>query len=146
VEWESAPGAGVTKPDPSLKTFVFTLKNPHNFPPRKFALKVEKKDKALSCCSSRGPWFYGPAIGIYDHCNAHTHNGTYLFSFAYTNDTGLDGNTFFTGSEDFKVKEIEVFEITDETTPPNATLLDHESLTISPAPFATAGKQLSLHP
>jgi hypothetical protein len=31
-------------------------------------------------------------------------------------DTGLDGQTFFTGSRNFKVKEIEVFEITNETT------------------------------
>jgi hypothetical protein len=29
----------------------------------------------------------------------------------YTNDTGLDEFTFFTGSQWFQVKEIEVFEI-----------------------------------
>jgi hypothetical protein len=32
---------------------------------------------------------------------------------AYTNDTGLDGKTVFTGSQCFQVREIEVFEITD---------------------------------
>jgi hypothetical protein len=35
------------------------------------------------------------------------------FGYTYTNDTGLDGKMFFTGSKNFKVKEIEVFEITD---------------------------------
>jgi hypothetical protein len=35
------------------------------------------------------------------------------FGDVYTNDTGLDGATFFTGSRNFKVREIEVFEITD---------------------------------
>jgi hypothetical protein len=35
------------KADHSLKSFVFTLKNPHNFPVRKFALKAEKKDRAI---------------------------------------------------------------------------------------------------
>jgi hypothetical protein len=34
---------------------------------------------------------------------------------SYTNDTGLDGKTFFTGSEYFSAKEIEIFEISDST-------------------------------
>jgi hypothetical protein len=34
------------KPDPSVKSFLFTLKHPHNFPARKFALKAERKDEA----------------------------------------------------------------------------------------------------
>jgi hypothetical protein len=33
--------------DPSLKSFVFTLKNPHDVSPRRFALKAEKKDRAI---------------------------------------------------------------------------------------------------
>jgi hypothetical protein len=32
------------KPDPSQKSFLFTLKNPHNVPRRRFASKAEKKD------------------------------------------------------------------------------------------------------
>jgi hypothetical protein len=38
------------------------------------------------------------------------------FDSYYTNDTGLNGNTFSTGSQYFFVKEIEIFEITDSTT------------------------------
>jgi hypothetical protein len=46
VEWESRYGE---KADPSLMSFLFTLKNPHNVPARRFALKAEKKNKAISC-------------------------------------------------------------------------------------------------
>jgi hypothetical protein len=43
-------------------------------------------------------------------CNANTGSCTFLGD-TYTNDTGLDGYIVFTGSADFQVKEIEVFEI-----------------------------------
>jgi hypothetical protein len=33
---------------------------------------------------------------------------------SYANESGLDGETFFTGAMEFKVKEIEVFELVDE--------------------------------
>jgi hypothetical protein len=51
-------------------------------------------------------------MGVSDDCNANTSSFTYL-GLAYYNDTGLDGKMVFTGSNLFKVKEIEVFEITD---------------------------------
>jgi hypothetical protein len=111
VKWES-PSKGKLKADPSLKSFVFTLKNPHNFPARKFALKAEKKDEAISCDSERGPYFYG-GIGVSDNCDAHSSSFTQHFGSSYANDTGQDGRTFFAGSGTFTVKEIEVFEITD---------------------------------
>jgi hypothetical protein len=64
VEWESREWNGRTgnanngwKVDPSLKRFVFTLKNPHNFPARRFALKAEKKERAIWCRSDWGPHF-----------------------------------------------------------------------------------------
>jgi hypothetical protein len=106
----------IFKADPSLKSFVFTLKNPRDFPPRKFALKAEMKHRAIVCDSSRGPNFGD--IGVVDKCNANTDSYT-NFCACYVNDTGpkpialLDSMTFFTGSQSFTVKEIEVFEITD---------------------------------
>jgi hypothetical protein len=118
VEWESRVWNGkwgaennCWKSDDSLKSFLFTLKNPHNIPARKFALKAEEKKRALLCDSAYGP-ILGNDIYVYDSCNANTHSYTRLGE-VYTNDTGLDGTTIFTGSGDFKVKEIEVFEITD---------------------------------
>jgi hypothetical protein len=98
------------KADASLKSFLFTLKNPRNIPARKFALKAEKKEKAIYCDSKLGPCFND--IIISDNCNANT-NSVISFGFSYTNDTGLDGRTFFTGSRYFRVNEIEVFAIMD---------------------------------
>jgi hypothetical protein len=108
VEWDSKSSS---KADPSVRSFLFTLKNPHKFPARRFALKAAKKDKAIYCGSGFGAHFYD--IGVFDNCNTNTNSWTHFFGQTYTNDAGLDGKTFFTGSRDFQVKEIEVFEITD---------------------------------
>jgi hypothetical protein len=117
VEWESRVWNGKSrhennclKADESLKSFLFTLKNPHNDLARRFALKAEKKDEAIWCHSDFGPRFWD--IVVWDNCNANTNSFSGWFGTCYTNDTGLDGKTFFTGSLYFQVKEIEVFEIT----------------------------------
>jgi hypothetical protein len=95
--------------DGSLKSFVFTLKNPHNMPAKTFALKVKEKQDTIVCDSKRGPCFY-TSIYVYDNCNTNTGSYTSL-GHTYINDTGLTGNIVFTGSKNFQVKEIEVFEI-----------------------------------
>jgi hypothetical protein len=98
-------------PSPNAQTrSLFTLKNPNNFPARRFALNPEEKDSAIFCGDTRCQDFND--IAVLDNCNANTHSYT-LFGRSYTNDTGLDEKVVFTGSEYFKVKEIEVFEITD---------------------------------
>jgi hypothetical protein len=108
VQWES--GSGRSKADPSLKSFLFTLKNPHNVPARRFALKAEKKDEAIWSSSLYGPNFGDIGVGndysVYYCCASN-------FGDGYTNDTGLNGSTFFTDSDWFEMKEIEVFEITE---------------------------------
>jgi hypothetical protein len=118
VEWESRKHNGKSGPednrcktDPSLKSFLFTLKNPHNLPARTFVLDAEGKDDAITCDSKRGPCF-GDDLGVSDDCNANTDSWSDL-SDCYANDTGLDGETVLTGSDYFTVKEIEVFEITN---------------------------------
>jgi hypothetical protein len=111
VKWESRPHSLYNKADPSLKSFLFTLKNPHNVPARKFALKAEKKNKAICCNSLRGPHFRD--IWVFDNRNANTRSYTNYFGRSYANNTSLDATTFLTGSLWFTVKEIEVFEITD---------------------------------
>jgi hypothetical protein len=115
VEWESRkPKSQYTtfncwKADGSQTSFLFTLKNPHNIPARRFALKAERKHHAIWCDSRWGPCFGG--IGVSDNCYASTRSHTFL-DVAYTNDTGLDRYIVFTGWQFFQVKEIEVFEIT----------------------------------
>jgi hypothetical protein len=91
--------------DDSLKSFLFTLKNPHNVAAQRFALKAGHAEHAIICNSSSGPCFYDIGITGTD--------GNAYFGYAYTNDTGVDGYKFFTGSRHFEVNEIEVFEITD---------------------------------
>jgi hypothetical protein len=112
LAWESRT-INCLKCDDSLKSFLFTLKNPRNTPARKFALKAERKEDAIFCGSWYGPAFgNGDGITVRDNCNANTDSWTDL-GVAYTNDTGLDGEVVFTGSRNFQVREIEVFEIRD---------------------------------
>jgi hypothetical protein len=107
VQWNSN---GCEKADPSLRSFLFTLKNPHNFRAKKFALNADHNE-AIVCHPKCGPHFCD--IGVRDDCSEHTGSYTSHFGTSYANDTGLDGRTFFTGSGGFTVKEVEVFEITD---------------------------------
>jgi hypothetical protein len=105
VAWESDRKF---KADPSLKNFLFTLKNPHNVPARRFALKAERKRKPSFCNSEGGR--HCDDIYVFDNCDVNTDSYAFL-GCSYTNDTGLNGKTFLTGSAYFQVKEIEVFEI-----------------------------------
>jgi hypothetical protein len=93
LEWESRVwnrkhGAedNIVKADPRLMSFLFTLKNPHNFPARTFPLKYEKKDRAILCDSTLGPRFLD--ISVSNHCNTNTHSWSQLDG-SYANDTGL---------------------------------------------------------
>jgi hypothetical protein len=117
VKWESRQHNGKWgrednryKADPSLESFLFTLKNPHNFQARKFALMKGRKDSAIRCDSCWAPDFYD--IHVSESYNAKARSYSSL-GCTYANDTDLDGNTVLTGSCHFTVKEIEVFEIAD---------------------------------
>jgi hypothetical protein len=116
VEWESrvwnqkqGNEDNTMKVDDSLRSFLFTLKNLHNIPARRFPLKAENKHQAISCFSEGGPNFYD--IVVYSDCNENAYNCTSL-GITYINNTGLAGEIVFVGSVDFKVEDIEVFEIT----------------------------------
>jgi hypothetical protein len=109
LEWES--GEWHLKSDENEKSFLFTLKNSHNIPAKRFALKAEQKQNAIYCNTECGPGFgRGCDIVVKDNCNANTHSFTFI-GFSYTNDTGLGETIVFTGSKCFQVKDIEVFEI-----------------------------------
>jgi hypothetical protein len=119
VEWESrvwngkgSDGNNRRAVDDSLKSFLFTLKNPHNIPAKRFALMAKEKHRAVFCDSGFGPCFGGGYdIYVSDNCNTNTNSQTGLGS-TYSSDTGLKLSIVFTGSGNFQVKEIEVFEIT----------------------------------
>jgi hypothetical protein len=113
VRWENTGG---WKGDDSLRSFLFTLRNPHGVPPRKFALKAEKKQDAIYGNSAYSAVFGGWDILVCSHCNAHRDSYTRISNRwsdrTYANDTAFED--FLTGAEYFTVKEIEVFEIADE--------------------------------
>jgi hypothetical protein len=125
VEWESGVWNGnggaesnLPKADDSGKSFLFTLKNLHNIAPRRFALIPAEKWRALLCDSGADLCFCD--TGVSDNCDTPTHSDTSLGD-TYTNDTGLDEETVFTGSGNFQGTEIEVFEITGQTSLPHNT-------------------------
>jgi hypothetical protein len=55
------------KEDGSLTNFVFTLKNLHHIPVRRFALKAETNARVIQGDPKHGRSF-GP-IGVSDHCS-----------------------------------------------------------------------------
>jgi hypothetical protein len=90
---------------------VFSIKNPHNVAPRKFALKQKKKQQAIWCRAMRGPNF--DDIYVSENCEASNESSTSRFGHTFENDTKLPGATFLTGDQKFQVREIEVFEVID---------------------------------
>jgi hypothetical protein len=94
------------------KSFVFTLKNPHGLPPRKFRLKPEERDRAILGRrngsfggSLIGPCFGSGDIAIADDWNANCDSHTFLGN-SYRNDTGLDGDT--SGSKKLKSSTLRI--------------------------------------
>jgi hypothetical protein len=110
VKWENNCGY---KGDDSLRSFLFTLRNPRGVPPRKFALKADKKQNALWCNSTRCALFGCGCISVYDNCNKNTNSYTSYFGDEYESVSGTREGDFLTGAVKFTVKEIEVFEIAD---------------------------------
>jgi hypothetical protein len=105
LSWDSTSG---WKADSNHHSFVFTIINPHNFGPRKFALKPDHSQYAIYCSASYGPLFgNGNTIRVCTKCA--TSNDSYTRLYAYVNDTKLDDYIVFTGEEHFTVKEIEIF-------------------------------------
>lgn len=94
--------------------FIFTLKNPHNIPPSKFNMKKEWLNHSICCDKSLGPIFGCNDIRIENECNIRNNSfsyydfqpGEYCF-----NDTTGKKRLLFTGEKNYKVKEIEVYNI-----------------------------------
>jgi hypothetical protein len=94
-----------------MKSFLFSLKNPHNIAARRFAMTQSGNPLAIYCHADSGPTFGGGYdIHVCDGSNGPSY--TY-FSSSFANDTGKSAAEFFTGAKSFTVSEIEVFEITE---------------------------------
>jgi hypothetical protein len=106
IAWASSGGYRM---DNAKTSFLFTLKNPRNIPPRKFALS--KPEYAIYCGSDRSAGFGGGQdLVVFGGCNNRADSYT-NFGHSYANDTGINDNEVLAGEYNFTVKEIEVFEI-----------------------------------
>jgi hypothetical protein len=97
-----------------MKSFVFTLKNPHHLAARTFSLNPDRKHYTMFCYPNTTMVFFGcwGAICITDNCNSHNNSHNRGFGHpesSFVNDTGLPGSTLFTGENTFTVKELEIF-------------------------------------
>lgn len=94
-------------PDPSNRSFIFTLTNPNNIPPTKYPCITSTN--AIQGHPSYGPLFGGGAdINVNNNCNSTSSNST---GFGYYQDTTGKGSDTFTGAANFSVQDIEVFTI-----------------------------------
>jgi hypothetical protein len=75
VEWASR-SKNWGKAESSLKSFLFSLRDPHNFPARGFALKPDKKNEAIA-------WSGAVGIGIACNCSTNTASYTLTASAAF---------------------------------------------------------------
>jgi hypothetical protein len=95
--------------DSTLSSFVFTIKNPHNLPPRIFRQK--QNAQTIFDHSTYGSTFGNPHdFYVCDQCHTSTTSYSNLGQ-VYINDTGIAGNQVLTGGYSFTVEEIEVFEV-----------------------------------
>jgi hypothetical protein len=107
LAWESNVGYKI---DPLRRSFVFTLKNPCGTGAMKFSLGSPQG--AIHCHCNFGPCFgVGRDISVANNSDGNMVSYTNL-GVSYLNYTGRDGKTVFTGVQNYRAKEIEVFEIT----------------------------------
>jgi hypothetical protein len=98
-----------TKPE-NADSFIFTFTNPGNLPPRVFSLKKAirpKRFRSLACLLLFG---FGDLVVSVDG-NLNTNSSSECFGRTYENDSGRAGNSLLTGSTQFRVREIEAFEV-----------------------------------
>jgi hypothetical protein len=94
--------------DPSGKSFLFTINNPHNLPARIFR---QMGAFAIYDDELHGPTFAGSCdLLVCDQCHSRQQSRTCLGG-AFLNDTGIPGDKVLNGHENFTVEEIEVFQV-----------------------------------
>jgi hypothetical protein len=100
------------KGDDSGSSFLFTVKNMHGIPPRKFKLRSERRNQAILVDEKCGPTFGGSDLVIANGCDSNWDSWSRL-GITYRNDTNIDEDEVLAGRKHFQVQEIEVFWITD---------------------------------
>jgi hypothetical protein len=118
VVWngKQGPEDNCLRADESLKSFLFTLKNPHNTDAMRFPLRPERKNQAVMCETSSGPSFgyHPPDLSVRSpggRYRSHTLGFGDTYDITGRSLAGIDAKRFMTGEEAFTIAEIEVFEI-----------------------------------
>jgi BTB/POZ domain-containing protein KCTD9 len=92
-------------------SFIFTLTNPNNIPPTKYAYDTQKPHtRTIGCYEEYGPLFGGD-ITVFSESDVHNHSFT-NFPFAYEDTTGF-GRATFNGTLHFHAHEIDVYLVTE---------------------------------
>jgi TLD len=94
-------------------TFVFTLTNPHNIPPTKYAYDQTKNKETIFCTVYCGPLFgnWGAYDILVSNESNQNKNSFIDFPVSFVDTTG-HGNNTFTGEKHFTTNEIEVYLVT----------------------------------
>lgn len=107
VSWTVANG--LYKKDTAA--FLFTLTNPHNIPRTKYPINPANAEKAVFDYYGGCPIF-GEGHDIYFSSISFSENFFYSkFPLTYIDTTGM-GNTTFTGSENFDLSDVEIYQLT----------------------------------
>ncbi|CAF0794126.1 unnamed protein product [Adineta steineri] len=88
-------------------SFLFTLTNPHNIPPTKYAINRDRVTSIIYDGSGSGPKF-GSGCDICISNNSNINNDSYTNFPGLYNDTTGKGNNTFTGARNFTTSEIEI--------------------------------------
>jgi hypothetical protein len=109
VTWDSS---GLEKADGSGRSFLFAMREGSNTGPKRFGIKPEAKNRAISCRGDMGPCFHVDLF-IGDQCNTGSVSGGGGPGTIYTEEGAPTGTdiSLFPQSTTFTVREIEVFEI-----------------------------------
>ncbi|KAJ5066315.1 pep-cterm sorting domain-containing protein [Anaeramoeba ignava] len=100
--------------------FLFTLKNPSNFPPSKFPIYPDRIKSAVESISSSGPIFgsFAPSISSIQYSDIGIHpnlkRGGSDFGFVYQLPSEMryrssESRSFFGGSFSWEIEEIEIY-------------------------------------
>jgi hypothetical protein len=92
-----------------MKSFLFTVENPHNLAPRTFTQRTV--EKAIYDDPGYGPMFgAGHDLKVWDPGDSGSRSYSVLGA-TYANDTGIADAAVLTGGQFFVTKEVEVFEV-----------------------------------
>lgn len=92
----------------STESFLFSLVNPKDLPPTRMPLIAEKEESAIYCHNGCGPIF-GRGHDLYIASTPNASNCSAKLNNSYECPAGENAAIFLTGSEAFRVDEMEVF-------------------------------------